>query len=390
MNHKTKTQDPRTDKTFYSFRKAKWGNITFFSVATLFAVIALPIYIMHWGLSASLIPLFIFYFFATSLSITMGYHRLFSHATFKAHGIVRFLALFFGSASFQQSALTWSSQHRDHHRFVDTDRDPYSIKKGFLYAHLGWMILWEHPLHFENAKDLQKSKLLMHQHRHYVLWSVASGIILPTLIGALLGHMVGAFLFCVCARLMIVYNTTWCINSVCHMFGKSTYDIHSTAKDHWFAAILTNGEGYHNYHHHFPWDYRNGVRWYHWDPTKWIIATLALFGLAKDLKRVSVFRVMEARLVAEKQRVDEKMLIKLRNTIDVNFQKVFHEQYENLKHTLSEWEHAAREYQVILSKRLAQHSEIKKQAALKSIEARREFQEVLAQWKTIYTQLLAA
>ena len=96
------------------------------------------------------------------------------------------LALFFGAASFQQSALKWSSQHRDHHQYVDTDRDPYDISRGFWYAHVGWILFWKHPINYDNVKDLQQNALVMSQHKHYRLWSIGSGLILPLLIGALM------------------------------------------------------------------------------------------------------------------------------------------------------------------------------------------------------------
>ena len=129
-------------------RKNNWVNITFFAVTTLAGVFGAPVYIYYYGIAATEVALFLFYFGATGLSITVGYHRLFAHATFKTNRVVRFFLLFFGAAAFEQSALQWSAQHRDHHRYVDTDRDPYSIRKGFFYAHIGWLIFWQHePRH---------------------------------------------------------------------------------------------------------------------------------------------------------------------------------------------------------------------------------------------------
>jgi len=364
-------------------KKVDWGNIAFFTITTFFAMAVTPFYIIRSGISISEVLLFVFYVFGTSLSITLGYHRLFAHATFKANALVRFMVLFFGAAAFQQSALRWASQHRDHHRYVDTDQDPYSIRKGFFYAHMGWLIFWEHPYHYENVKDLRKSRLILHQHRFYTPWAVTSGILLPVGIGALTGHMVGAFLLSVCARLTFVYHGTWCINSVCHTFGKATYDIYSSAKDHWFAALITNGEGYHNYHHHFPLDYRNGVRWYQWDPTKWIIASLSWLGFAWDLKKVSRFRILAAQLAAEKQKIVDRLLERIENPSVLSFQEILESQYERLKHTLSVWEHSARDYQATLRQHMARHSEARREAALKSLAARQQFQETLNQWKSI-------
>lgn len=284
------------------------SNFLFFTITFLITLIGVPLYLFHFkSIPPFIVGLTFFYIVATGMSITVGYHRLFSHVTFKAHPVIEFLLLFFGAAAFEQSVLRWASQHRDHHRFVDTEKDPYSIKKGFFYAHIGWLLFWEHPMHYENAPDLQKNKMVMHQFKNYYLWSFGSGVIIPTLIGMAAGYGLAAFIFAVCARLVIVHHATFCINSVCHMFGRATYDIYSTAKDHWFVAFLTNGEGYHNFHHHFPGDYRNAVLWYQWDPSKWLIIALSYLGLTSDIKRVSKFRILEARLRADQQRVRDWM-----------------------------------------------------------------------------------
>lgn len=280
-------------------RENNWPIIAFFAVTTAGALVGAPLVVHHFGVSLSEILLFLFFIAATGMSITVGYHRLYSHRTFKVNPIVEFLILFFGAAAFEQSALDWSSQHRDHHRYVDTERDPYSIKKGFWYAHIGWMTLWKQQPDYNNVKDLLKDRLVMHQHRYYVAWGVTAGILLPLLLGFLSGHTLGALVFSVCVRLTLVYHATFCINSVCHVFGKATYDIDATARDYWLVAFLTNGEGYHNFHHRFPSDYRNGVRWYQWDPSKWVIALLEKTGFATGLKRTPVFQMFRARLAAQ-------------------------------------------------------------------------------------------
>ncbi len=268
-------------------RKNDWRTIPVFVGITLGSLIGGPIYIYQNGFPAEVAWLVAFFMVTTGLSITAGYHRLFSHRTFKANGLVRFLFLFFGAGAMEESAYRWSSQHREHHGFVDTDRDPYNIKKGFWYAHLGWMIFWDHVICYDNVKDLQKQRMVMHQHNNYLLWTVTSGVVLPLLMGALMGHVVGAFIFAVCFRLFIVYNATFFINSICHMFGKSTYDKNATAKDNWLIAFFTYGEGYHSFHHRFPRDYRNGVRFFDWDPSKWLIRGLAMIGMAWDLQKVT-------------------------------------------------------------------------------------------------------
>ena len=345
-----------------STKKIQWLNISFFAVTTLVAVVGTPLYLACHGVTGFEWLLLGFYVAATGLSVTTGYHRLFAHVTYKAHPLMQFLLLFFGAAAFEQSALKWASQHRDHHLYVDTERDPYNIKKGFFYAHIGWLIFWQHKINFENVPDLKKNALVMHQHRHYLAWAVISGILVPVLIGALFGNWLGAFIFGVCLRLTIVYHATFCINSVCHMFGKATYDIRASAKDHWLAALLTYGEGYHNFHHRFPSDYRNGIRWFHWDPTKWLIALMAQVGLAQDLRKAPPFRIWMARLAADGvrtrlslQKMDHPALEKARER--------FNRWYEGMKKRLVNWETACHNYQAALCRDLTPATEDLKQNA---------------------------
>ncbi len=276
-------------------KKMRWGSIVFIAGVTVAALVAAPLYAWTYGVSRAEWILFGVYFAATSLAITVGYHRYFAHTTFKTNPVVRFILLFFGAATFEQSALKWSSLHRVHHQYTDTERDPYNIKEGFFYAHVGWILFWKQPVNYDNVKDLQKSRLVMHQHEHYQLWALGAGVVTPLLIGAWTGHLLGALIFAVGLRLFLVFNSAFFINSFAHTFGSQPYGRDTSARDHWLGAILTNGEGYHNYHHRFPNDYRNGIQWYHWDPSKWIIWTLGRLGIAGDLRRTPDEQIREAR-----------------------------------------------------------------------------------------------
>ena len=279
-------------------RKTRWVGIIFFVIIHVVGFVGAPIYMLKYGLSAAEWVLFWTYFLCTSMAITVGYHRLFSHMTFKTHPVIQFLLLFFGAATFEQSALKWASQHRQHHGFTDTDRDPYNINKGFWYAHVNWILLWKHKVNYSNVPDLRKNKLVMNQHTWYSVWSVGGGMILPMAIGFAIGKPLGVFIMTICFRLALVVNSAFFINSFCHMFGSRPYDTSLSARDHWLGAIITNGEGYHNFHHRFPNDYRNGILWYHWDPTKWVIFLLSKLGLAWDLKSTSQ-EAVEAALVSK-------------------------------------------------------------------------------------------
>jgi stearoyl-CoA desaturase (delta-9 desaturase) len=163
---------------------------------------------------------------------------------------------------------------------------------------MGWMMTTKPVINYDNSLDLRKNALIMHQHNHYQKWAITAGIVTPLLLGALTGHILGAFVMAIALRLAIVHHGTFFINSFAHTFGTSEYDADSTGKDNWFGALLTNGEGYHNYHHRFPSDYRNGIRWWHWDPTKWLIWVFSQMGLTYELKRTSPEAILQARQAA--------------------------------------------------------------------------------------------
>ena len=371
----------------YATRKNNWVNIIFFAVTTLVGLIGAPLYIYKYGVTVSEMALFVFFVVITPLSITVGYHRLFAHATYKTNAAIRFLLLFFGAAAFEQSALLWSSQHKDHHCYVDTDLDPYSIKKGFFYAHMGWMLFWKHETDYDNVKGLARDPLIRHQHRNYKLWAILAGIVTPLFLGALTGHLLGALLLSVCLRLTVVYHLTFFINSICHMFGRSTYDIYATAKDNWLIAFLTFGEGYHNFHHRFAGDYRNGVRWYQWDPSKWIITVLGKTGLAWDLRRVSNFRILAARLAGDNRRVTDWLARVGKNTEFLKLDEIIKSQYNDLRQNLVKWEEAAKEYATVLQRQVVHYSNgVRASARRELAEAREQFAYTHHDWKVLLKQ----
>ena len=292
-----------------------WGLLLFFGLMTLTTIIGVPIYIYRHGISAPNLALFIFWSVSTGMAITVGYHRLFAHFSFKTNSLITFLCLFFGSAAFTSSAIRWVAQHRDHHIYLDREGDPYNINEGFFNAYIGWIWFRVHRFNYYNAKVLIKSKLMRHQCRYYMLWFFVAGIIIPTLSGLLTNSLWGSFLLNVVARMTFINHCSFVVNSVCHSFGKTTYSTSTSARDFWPAAFVTYGEAYHNFHHRFPTDYRHGVRWYDWDPSKWLIATLAFLGLAWDLKRVPDAQIEMAKRLAEKESADKDQARFLRDSL---------------------------------------------------------------------------
>ncbi len=362
-----------------TLKTINWRNFIFFVGFFLVSVIGVPIYIYNNGLSGTEVALFWVWAVGSGMGITVGYHRLFAHRTFKSHPFLIFLALFFGAAAFEESALQWASQHRDHHKYVDTDKDPYNIMQGFWYAHIGWILFRNHAINFENVKDLKRNKLIIHQDKYYVLWAVVAGVLAPLAIGALTGHFWGALLLGVFGRVTYVHHGTFLINSACHYFGKKTYSVHSSARDNWMAAIFTHGEGYHSFHHRFPSDYRNGCKWYHWDPSKWAISIMTLFGLTSDLKRVSDFHILAARLMTEKESA-ERYLINHPHSIPTVALEMIKSRYEHLREILNTWEKHVREYATLCAQ-LSNKSDAIVRSAFEQVEsARRQFLSVREQW----------
>lgn len=277
-------------------------NLGFFIILPTVTLILCLIYFMKFDLSWSIVIFSLIFAAATNLSITAGYHRLFAHRSYQARAVVRFLLLAIGASAFQGSALKWSSDHRRHHNKVDSDEDPYAITKGFWFAHMGWLFLQsEHDA--IKAPDLEADPMIQFQDKHYVLISTIMGFVFPTIIGWLLGDALGGLVIGGALRILITQQSTFFVNSLSHTLGKRPYCEDITARDSIIVAFLTHGEGYHNYHHRFQTDYRNGIRWYHWDPTKWTIRTLSFMGLAKNLRRMPPQEILKARLQVEFQKL---------------------------------------------------------------------------------------
>jgi len=275
----------------------------------LFLAIALPIYFISHVPSGALIGWTLALVFVSGLAITSGYHRLYSHTSYKAHPAVEAVLLFFASLATQGSALRWCNDHRLHHAFVDTDKDPYSVKKGLFHAHMLWMFFKSNEIDPKVVADLKRNRWLEFQNKHYVLCMLASNTIVFLAVGWLLGDYFGAFLFVWWVRLLLLHHTTWCINSLAHYWGTKFYSQEHSAVDNYLISLLTYGEGYHNYHHTFSNDYRNGVRWYHFDPAKWLIWTLHKCGLAYNLKRINNERIARQLLIHHRDQILDKMRI---------------------------------------------------------------------------------
>ena len=325
--------------------KIHWINTIFLTLSPIAAIIAAFIYIKDGSFRVGDLILFMTMSLATGLSITAGYHRLFAHRAYKSHWSIELLYLLFGAAALQNSALDWCDDHRRHHKFVDTDKDPYNIKKGFLHAHILWILKTKLvPSDYKGSHDLVQNRLLMWQYRHYFKIGIVVGFLLPTLIGWAYGSALGGFLFGGLVRVVVLHHGTFLINSAAHVFGKQPYSKKNSSRDNFFLALLTYGEGYHNFHHAFQADYRNGIRFYHWDPSKWLIYSLHLIGLASGLKRTPEWAISRARLKIHKERADSILRNMEPSLADLVLQKI-KEAEELIQDSFNRWRDTKQRYQ---------------------------------------------
>lgn len=288
-------------------KKIYWPTTLFLIITPIVTVVGIIAYMMSNNeLPWSILLFGLIFAILTNLSITAGYHRLWSHRSYEAHPLVKLFFLLIGASAWQGSALKWSADHRKHHSKVDSDEDPYSISKGFWYAHMGWLFYKDSVDQVPKAADLEKDKLVAWQHKYYVPIAVFMSFIFPGLVGYAMGSFWAGFIFAGCLRVVLTQQSTFLVNSLTHTMGKQTYSNDVSARDSLLVAFLTHGEGYHNFHHTFQIDYRNGIRWYHWDPTKWTIRLFWLIGLAKKLKKIPDAEILKARLQMEAMRIKAK------------------------------------------------------------------------------------
>jgi stearoyl-CoA desaturase (delta-9 desaturase) len=284
------------------YAPVNWPVTAVLGLTFLAAVTIVPWYGIVHGFSGWAWLFFGIFIVLNGIGIGSGYHRLWSHRTYEAHPALKWFLAVMGGMSLQNSIIIWSARHRVHHRDVDdNDKDPYSIGRGFWFAHIGWM-LREYPsgeVDYSVVRDLQKDPVAAWQDRWYWTLVLVTNVAMPLLLGWMTGDMLGMFLLAGVARLVITHHVTFFINSLAHMWGRQPYTDENTARDHHLIALITYGEGYHNYHHIFQSDYRCGIRWWHLDINKWFISTCALLGLVRNRKRAPAFKVLRARLNME-------------------------------------------------------------------------------------------
>jgi stearoyl-CoA desaturase (delta-9 desaturase) len=280
-------------------------NTSFIVGTHLVALVGTPAYLIWHGLTWTAVILFFLWSGASIFSISAGYHRLFSHVTYEAHWSLRLFLLLFGAATFQNSALKWALDHRRHHKRCDSDGDPYNIRQGFWHAHIGWVLRKEDPtIRNPPGLDLERDPMVRWQAKHYLAIASVMGLVVPFGIGILLGDPWGGLIIGGVLRIVVLHHVTFSINSFAHFLGTQPYSDKDSSRDSFLTALISMGEGYHNFHHTFPWDYRNGVRIHQFDPTKWLLAGMSFIGVTRNLRRVPRRRILQATLEMDQRRLE--------------------------------------------------------------------------------------
>jgi stearoyl-CoA desaturase (delta-9 desaturase) len=300
----TSINSPMTASTVSAIKLKRtypvYVTVLLFSLIAMSALIGVPLFGYIYGYTWLDWTMFMLLYIVTGLGITVGYHRLISHRSFSCPGWVKACFLIAGGWALQNSALKWGADHIRHHAACDQDADPYNAKRGFWHSHCGWLFSDERYSDEKYATRLRQDPLIMWQYQNYAP-IVLSGLALPFVVGFLHGGWlggVGCFMLAGVGRTFAVLNSTFCINSVCHLWGNQPHSQTDSSRDSWWVSLLTFGEGYHNYHHTYQSDYRNGPLWYNFDPSKWLIFTLSLVGLASSLRTANAAEARGSNLQA--------------------------------------------------------------------------------------------
>ena len=250
------------------------------------------------GVSSVDVGLLVGFYVATGLGITVGFHRMLTHQSFRAPTPVRVVLAVLGSLAVQGAVIDWVATHRRHHAYTDVPGDPHSphvdagdgvggLLRGLWYSHVGWMFTPDGTVAEVWAPDLLKDRAVARVHRLFP-WLVLATFLLPALLGGLItmsfAGALSGLLWGGLVRVLLLHHVTWSINSICHVFGTKPFKAHDESRNNPIMALLAFGEGWHNAHHAFPASARHGLRWWEFDISWIVIRTLALLRLAGDIK----------------------------------------------------------------------------------------------------------
>ena len=264
-------------------------------VMALFHVGALAaLFMFNWHALAAAIFL---YWLATGLGISMGYHRLHTHRSYKVPvGLEYFFALC-GSLTLEGGPISWVATHRIHHQKSDQPGDPHSPRDGAWWAHVGWLILGEANHNntrkmSKYAPDLAKDPFYVWLNNYHWVPLLVLGVVLFAIGGLPL------FLWGICLRIVVGLHATWLVNSATHMWGARRFPTRDDSRNNWWVALLTFGEGWHNNHHAHPTSARHGLAWYEFDPTWILLKVLRRLGIAKSIRVAKIGSALTGQKVA--------------------------------------------------------------------------------------------
>jgi stearoyl-CoA desaturase (delta-9 desaturase) len=244
------------------------------------------------GVTWQAVVLCVVLLFVRVWGITAGYHRYFSHRTYKTSRAFQFFLAVLAQTSSQKGVLWWAAHHRVHHKLSDQPGDVHSpIQDSFWYAHVGWLFAGTEETRWDKIRDFAKYPELRWLNKHWAVPPTALAI-LCFLIAGWPGLFIGFFLSTV-----LLWHNTFLINSLTHVWGNKRFDTTDESRNNWVTAVLTLGEGWHNNHHHYPGSARQGFYWWEVDLTWYFLRTLQALGLIWDVRPIPD-RIKTARLEA--------------------------------------------------------------------------------------------
>ena len=248
------------------------------------------------------VAVFAIMYLLTGLGVTVGFHRLLTHRSFKTKPWVRGTFAALGSVAIEGPVISWVADHRKHHAFSDQEGDPHSphvdhgggwrgALRGLLHAHVGWLFIHTQRANKERyAPDLMKDPQIQFVERTFLWWALGGLIPVPFILGFLIGGSVHAGLTAIVwgglVRMLLLHHVTYSINSLCHFFGRKRFETDDESRNLAWLAPLSLGEAWHNNHHAFPTSATHGMRRWEIDPSAAVIWTLEKTGLAWDVVRV--------------------------------------------------------------------------------------------------------
>jgi stearoyl-CoA desaturase (delta-9 desaturase) len=229
----------------------------------------------------------VLYYITIGLGISMGYHRLHTHRSYKVPLWMEYVFATFGTMTLEGGPIFWVATHRMHHQLSDMPGDPHSPRDGAFWSHMGW-ILWGDSNH-RNTKMLCRYAPDLAKHRYYVWLNNYHWVPLAVLgAGLVAWGGLQMFLWGICLRIVFGLHATWAVNSATHMWGKRRFNTRDDSRNTWWIAIISFGEGWHNNHHAHPTSARHGLAWYEFDPSWLLIKVLKAFGVARSIKVASI------------------------------------------------------------------------------------------------------